>query len=218
MFAADDRVRTWYDALQLQIERPLRAGTRWGGGLAYTLSKSEERGQQNDLFWGFDDRYPTVADLPRRQAPGDQRHAIVANLVTLLPADIRLSSIVNLATGIAVSAVDASGGTGRFDERLYIFQPPTRPFLGMGHVFATQNLDLRLEKGFTVAGGQRVSVSADLFNAFNSGNFGCFGDNARIPIPADQNEEWRRRYGTPTCAAPGRRLQVGLRYGFSRAP
>src|SRR5688572_21155560 len=45
IFAADDRVRTWYDALQLQVDRPLLPGARWGGGLAYTLARSEEQGQ-----------------------------------------------------------------------------------------------------------------------------------------------------------------------------
>ncbi|MEO8563854.1 MAG: carboxypeptidase regulatory-like domain-containing protein, partial [bacterium] len=96
VFAADDRVRTWYDAMQLQLDRPLRADTRWGGGLAYTLARSEEQGQSTDIFWGFDDRYPTVADRPRLRAPGDQRHAVVGNGIIRLPAGFRFSSIVTL--------------------------------------------------------------------------------------------------------------------------
>src|SRR5678815_4391552 len=96
VFAADDRVRTWYDALQLQLDRPMRVGGRWGGGLAYTLSRSEEQGQSTDIFWGFDDRFPTVADRPRRRAPGDQRHAIVVNGTVQLPLDVRLSPILRL--------------------------------------------------------------------------------------------------------------------------
>ena len=70
-FVTDDRVKTWYDAMQLQLDRPIR-DTRWGGAIAYTFARSEEQGQtqSGEIFWGFDDHYPTVPDLPRRRAPG----------------------------------------------------------------------------------------------------------------------------------------------------
>lgn len=213
-FIADDRVKTWYDAMQLQIERPLRPSTKWGGALAYTLSRSEEQGQSTDIFWPFDERFPTVGELPRRRAPGDQTHTIIANAIVRLPYGIRFGSIVNLGTGITVNATDASQGWDLPKQRTYVFRTPTKPFLGMGHVFATQNLDLRLEKGFELGSGQSVSLMADLFNALNSANFGCF-DATIVPLP-DQDTGWRKRFGSPSCAAPGRRLQVGLRYGLAR--
>jgi hypothetical protein len=217
IFAADDRVRTWYDAMQLQLDRPLRYGRRWGGGIAYTLSRSEEQGQSTDIFWGFDDRYPTVADRPRLRAPGDQRHSITANGTVQLPLDIRLSSIVSLGSGIAVNATDASGGWGPYQQRTYVYQPPTRSFLGIGNVFAYQNADLRLEKGVTVARGQEASLTVDLFNAFNSTNWGCY-DTTIIPT-ADQATDagWKKNFGQPRCAGLGRRLQIGLRYGYRGA-
>jgi len=56
VFVADDRVKTWFDALEVQYVRPLSPNTFWGGALAYTLSKSTEQGQSQDLFWGFDNR------------------------------------------------------------------------------------------------------------------------------------------------------------------
>ena len=55
------------------------ADTRWGGSIAYTLARSQEQGQTTDIFWGFDDKYPTVGDLPRRRAPGNQTHTVMAN-------------------------------------------------------------------------------------------------------------------------------------------
>src|SRR4029078_7894583 len=73
-FATDDRVKTWYDAMQLQIERPLRADTRWGGSIAYTLARADQRGNSTDIFWDFDDKHPTVADMPRQRAPNNQTH------------------------------------------------------------------------------------------------------------------------------------------------
>jgi hypothetical protein len=204
VFVADDRVKTWYDALQLQIQRPMLG--RWGGGLSYTLAKSEEQGQSQDIFWGFDDRYPTVADRPRLRAPNDQRHAIVANAIVKLPADFLFSTIVNLASGIAVNATDASAGFGVDQRKTYVFQTPTRPFLGIGHVFGYQNMDVRLEKGFQLAQRSSASLLVDVFNVFNSDNFGCYDTEIRPPSNPNLN------YGRPNCAGLGRRLQIGLRY------
>ena len=212
IFVADDRVKTWFNALELQIQRPILAETRWGGSLAYTLAKSEEQGQSQDLFWGFDDRFPTVGDRPRLIAPGDQRHAIVANGIFRLPADFMFSSIVNLGSGIAFSATDASKGFGAGLQRSYVYQPPTRAFLGIGHVFGYQNMDVRLQKDLRFATGQTAAVLVDVFNVFNSDNFGCY--EAQInPTNGPPNA----RYGQPSCAGLGRRLQVGLRYGFGRS-
>lgn len=207
VFVADDRVKTFYDALQLQIQRPITFATRWGGGIAYTLAKSEEEGQSQDIFWGFDDSYPTVGDRPRLRAPGDQRHAIVGNAVVRLPMDFLFSTIVNLASGIAVNATDASAGYGVGQRKSYVFETPTRPFLGIGHVFGYQNMDLRVEKGFRVAGRSSATLLFDVFNVFNSDNFGCFESTIETPRKAN--------YGLPGCSGLGRRLQVGLRYGLS---
>ncbi|MFL5572158.1 MAG: carboxypeptidase regulatory-like domain-containing protein [Gemmatimonadaceae bacterium] len=206
VFVADDRVKTWYNALQLQIQRPFTGENAWGGGLAYTLSKSEEQGQSQDLFWGFDDRYPTVADRPRLVAPNDQRHSIVMNGIFKLPADVLFSTIVNLASGIAVNATDASAGFGIDQKKTYVFQTPTRSFLGIGHVFGFQNMDVRLEKGFAMPGRANVGLLVDVFNVFNSANFGCF--ETEIRPPSNPNTA----LGRPGCAGLGRRLQVGLRY------
>ena len=214
VFVTDDRVKTWYDALQVQIERPLRANTWWGGTIAYTLGRAEEQGQSQDLFWGFNEAYPTVADRPRLRAPGDQRNTVVANAVLRLPLDFRVSAIGSFGSGIAVNATDASQGYGFGRERSYVFTPPGRSFLGFVRVFNTQTLDLRAEKSVNLAGGQSVSILADVFNAFNNANYGCYGDNATIIPSAEQNAQFRARYGTPNCAGLGRRLQVGLRYGY----
>ena len=103
---------TWYDAMQLQIDRPMR-GTRWGGSVAYTRARSEEQGQtqSGELFWGFDDHYPTVPNIPRRRAPGNQEHQIVANGMVRLPsghdrytsanADLSLIPVVMGARAVA---------------------------------------------------------------------------------------------------------------------
>lgn len=212
VFVTDDRVKTWYDAAQLQFQRPFTSENWWGGGLAYTYAKSTEQGQSQDLFWGFDNRFPTVGDRPRRLAPGDQRHAIVANGIFKAPYDFIFSTIVNLGTGIAVSATDATLGFGPGQQRTYVFQPPTRAFLGIGHVFAYQNMDLRLQKDINFASSQTAAIVLDLFNAFNSENFGCYNTTIDPPNPPANNSN--DDLGRPNCAGLGRRLQVGIRYGF----
>jgi len=214
VFLADDRVKTWFDAFELQYQRPLTEATRWGGGLAYTLSKSTEQGQSQDLFWGFDNRYPTVADRPRLVAPGDQRHSIVANGIFKLPAQFIFSTIVNLGSGIAVNATDASQGFATGQQKTYIFQPPTRAFLGIGHVFGYQNLDVRLQKDLNFASTQTAAIVLDLYNALNSNNFGCYNTTINPPNPPQNNSN--ANYGLPNCAGLGRRLQVGVRYGFRK--
>lgn len=208
VFVADDRVKTWYNALQVQYQHPLSETGRWGGGLAYTLSKSTEQGQSQDLFWGFDNRYPTVADRPRLIAPGDQRHSIVANGIFRLPAAFLFSTIVNLGSGIAVNATDASKGWATGQQVTYVYQPPTRAFLGIGHVFGYQNLDFRLQKNITFASSQTAAIVMDVYNALNSNNFGCYNTTIE-PAPSTN-----ANYGKPNCAGLGRRLQLGVRYGF----
>lgn len=206
LIISDNRVKTWYDAILLGLDKPLRVDSRWGGGLSYTWAFNNDR--QGNFFFSLDPRYPTVADFPRRRAPETQEHTVVANGIVRIPWGFLFSSVVTLGTGFTQLAADQTFGTSPQFERQYIFEPPTRSFLGMGHVFATQNLDLRLAKDFTVAGGQRAGLAIDLFNAFNSRNFGCY--DARIPRTGQTNAA----FGRPGCSAPGRRLQIGLTYDF----
>jgi hypothetical protein len=206
LLISDDRVKTWYDAILLGLDKPLRIDSRWGGGLSYTWAFNNDR--QGNFFFALDPRYPTVADFPRRRAPDTQEHTIVANGIARIPWGFLFSSVVTLGTGFTQQAANQTLGTSPQFEQQYIFEPPTRPFLGMGHVFATQNMDLRLAKDFALASGQSVGLALDLFNAFNSRNFGCY--DARIPRTGQTNSA----FGRPSCSAPGRRFQVGLTYDF----
>jgi hypothetical protein len=133
-------------------------------------------------------------------------------MINRLPYDFLFSSIVNLGTGITVNATDASLGFATGQQRTYTFRPPTRPFLGIGHVFGYQNLDVRLQKNIDFASMQTAAIVLDLYNALNSHNFGCYNTTINPPNPPQNNSNVN--YGKPTCAGLGRRLQVGIRYGF----
>lgn len=207
LIIGDPTVKTWYDAMLLGIDKPLRVDSRWGGGFSYTWAFTNER--QGNFFFSIDPRYPTVADYPRRTAPETQEHTVVANGIVRIPWGFLLSSVVTLGSGFTQLAPDQRiGDNPERGEAQYIFEPPTRAFLGVGNAFATQNMDLRLAKDFTVAGGQRAGLAVDLFNVFNSRNFGCY--DARIPRTGQTNAN----FGRPGCSAPGRRLQIGLTYDF----
>jgi hypothetical protein len=208
LIISDDRVKTWYDAMLLKFDRPLRLDSRWGAGVSYTWAFNQDR--QGNFFFSLDPRYATVADFPRRRAPDSQEHTIVGSGIVRLPWDFVVSSVVTLGTGFTQLADDQTLGSQPAFTQPYIFEPPTRSFLGIGNVFALQNMDLRLAKNFTVAGGQRVGLAVDLFNVFNSSNFACY--DARIPVGGDRADN--ANFGKPNCAAPGRRLQIGLNYDF----
>ncbi len=74
-----------------------------------------------------------------------------ANGIVRIPWGFLFSSVITLGTGFTQLAADQTFGVNPQFERQYIFEPPTRPFLGVGNVFATQNMDLRLAKDFDVA-------------------------------------------------------------------
>ena len=152
-FIADDRVKTWYDAMQLQIDRPLRASTNWGGALAYTLSRAQEQGQSTDIFWPFDERFPTVGDLPRRRAPGNQTHTIVANAMWRLPYEFRFSSIVNLGSGIrSMQRTPAKGGIFQKQGPMYSRRRPSSFLASV--TSSRRRIRSSTGKGFSLARGQ----------------------------------------------------------------
>ncbi|MEJ7809856.1 MAG: TonB-dependent receptor [Gemmatimonadaceae bacterium] len=207
LLISTDEVKTWYDAVQLQVDKPLRQDTRWGGGLSYTYAFTTE--QQGEYFFSLDSRYTRPSEYPRRRSPNSQEHTIVANGLVRLPWDVLFSTLINLGSGFAQLADDQTLGTSDQFRQTYVFEPETRAFLGLGHVFNQQNMDVRLEKRFGFASGQKLGVLVDVFNVLNSRNFGCY--DARIA----QTGQTNANYGRPNCSQPGRRLQVGLTYDLS---
>ena len=206
-FASTNELKNWYDALQVQVGRQLILDRRWGGSIAYTLAKSQVQGE---YFFALDDRYLRPANYPRWPASNDQRHTVVINALTWLPYHVLFSTIMNFGSGFPYSGLDVTKGYGPGQRKTIFFRPPTYPFLGIGHVFATRDVDIRLRKDFTVASGQRTGLQVDLFNAFNQANYGCFN------VFLDGTVQAARNFGVPGCAAEGRRVQIGLTYDLGR--
>jgi len=161
VFLSSDDVRTWYDAVYLQAQRPYSASSHWGAGLSYTWAKGTQIG--GDLF-SFDYRFPT--DYPHYPAPNVQRNTIVGNWIVDMPLGIQFSGLLNLGSGVPYQV----GGP---ESRAF---PPKQSLL-LGHAFAFRDIDVRLRKDVPTWGTQGVAVTAEVFNVFNYQNLGCFGGN-----------------------------------------
>jgi hypothetical protein len=199
---ADDAGKTWYDALQIKVDRPYRGnaatGHGWGAGLAVTIAERETQGF-NDLF-----SFPNPVDYGR-QKRNDEPFRIVGNWVVDIPYlwGIQFSGIVNLGAGTRLDV------GGRFDcnREQTCFEagglaPEKHSFI-IPNAFGYRMVDLRVRKDFVQARGNRLGVSAELFNAFNFDNLGCYSTFDR-EAP---------NFGTGTCTiSDPQRLQVGLEF------
>ncbi|HEY0157720.1 MAG TPA: TonB-dependent receptor [Thermoanaerobaculia bacterium] len=191
VLAADDDVRTWYDAVYLTLDRPF-AG-RFGFNLAYTWSDAEQIG--NTDLYNFDRQ--RIADYARYGTPGTMEHRIVASGIVGLPWETRLSTLMQYSSGDRFRVHDYPNGFCG-DRNCYV------PRGSEGPSYTT--VDFRLDKDFSFRGAYRLGVSAEVFNAFNEERVTGF-DEWGVNNP---NE------GKPNNIISGsqRRLQFGIRVGF----
>lgn len=184
--------KSWYNALQVKVDRPYRRASPealgWGAGLAYTFAKRQTEGFNDDFS------FANAVDYPR-QVRNDERHRLVANWIVDLPFayGIQFGGLLTLGSGVKVDTGDRFGG-------------PTNPFTPGG--FDTpmfKNLDVRARKDFPPFGRSRVSVTADLFNVFNFQNLGDYITN---PVTDANFGKARQVISDP------RRFQMGVEYTF----
>ncbi len=194
---SSDAKKAWYDAAALTIDKPFTSQSKWGGQLTYTLGRAEEIG--GDLF-SLD--YIRVTDYPRHPTAGDERHRIVATGIYQLPAALRLSAFVQLASGVGYTIADFSRGGGINQRQILLYAG--RP----DGTFTYKSVDLRLDKLFKLGQRQAFELSAQVFNLFNSDNF--TGYDGFIPTLPDTNPN----FGKPNSVDPKRRFQFGGSYRF----
>ena len=166
VFISSDQVRTWYDAVFLQAQRPYSAASHWGAGLAYTWAKGTQIG--GDLF-SFDFRFPT--DYPRYSSPNVQRNTVVGNWIVDVPFGVQFSGLLTLGSGVPYQ-------TGGPENRAF----PPKQNLILGHAFAFRDLDVRLRKQLPTWGTQGADLTLEVFNVFNYQNLGCWGGNTPFCI------------------------------------
>lgn len=193
ILVADNAGKTWYDALQVRVDRPYRTsgGIGWGAGLAYTLAQRQTEGFNDDFSFLQAKDYP-------KQVRNDERHRLVAHWILDLPYayGIQFSGLLTIGSGVPRDIGDR-------------FQPDTAPARFVPGGFDTpmfKNLDLRLRKDFPAIRGGRFSVTADVFNAFNWQNLGDF----ETFNPSDTANFGKARQ----VISDPRRFQIGVEYFF----
>ncbi|HYI48612.1 MAG TPA: TonB-dependent receptor [Allosphingosinicella sp.] len=180
-----------YDAVYLTVDKPYTRSSGWGGGIAYTMAWSRERGTS----FNFD--YPNIAAQDFVPNAGNERHRLVVNGMVDLPWGLRLSGLMTYGSGLPFFVIDANDGfqpgvirLGYFEELPDFFQ-----------------LDLRVQKTFQLFNSAELTLSAEVFNVTNHDNFGsadgftCCGGNAN--------------FGKPNAlAGPPRSFQLGAAFRF----
>lgn len=197
-----NNVRTWYDALQIQIDRPYRRTSAhsigWGAGLTYTYSTRQLQGQDGV---GDDFAYPNAASIGKHPS-NDEKHRVVANWIMDMP----------YLFGIQFSGLATLGGKVRQDLgcNQRFCNPGDPPYVRGGFtapgLFPYQSFDIRFRKDFPEIRGTTLGVTLDVFNLFNHDNLGCYNTGVATNDPT---------FGNAQCTVgDARRAQLGVEYNF----
>jgi Carboxypeptidase regulatory-like domain/TonB dependent receptor len=181
--AVDDSVESTYHALVLQANKRFSKGLLFNAN--YTLSKSEDTGQNSTTFISnfstlFD---PRDTELEKGPSAFDRRHRFVASVhyapdflygiqiggtgtfETGLPLTSTITGGVSSATGaISTFTTNGTGASSRvpFETRNGFRREGRNTF------------DVRLSKRFDFAGRRQLQVLWEVFNVLNSVNYTSF--------------------------------------------
>ncbi|MEA2766647.1 MAG: hypothetical protein QOK07_3051, partial [Gemmatimonadaceae bacterium] len=207
--------KTWYNAIQLQLDRPYRRldpnSIGWGAGLAYSYATRSLQGADG-LGDEFD--FPNSLSIPKHSA-NDEKQRIVANWITDLPYlfGIQFSGLATLGGKYRQDVGCAGrfcgyGTTGNQFQRGAFTVPGTFPY---------QNIDIRLRKDFPSFGRTPTAVgfTFDVFNATNHTNWGCYNTGNRTIVNSAGQTVPDPSFGVPSClVTDARRYQVGAELNF----
>lgn len=211
LLLSTDEGETWYDAFLFQVGKPFSVEDNWGAQVSYTLAEAEQNTQ--GLFT-LDVLTPD--DFQRFPSENDIRHNLALNWILGIPWDIRFSGIASFRSAFPINAAVGNdpnnNGIGGDD-----FPPgETRNSRRVDEAEFSE-VNIRFEKGFEFATGQRIAVLAEIFNLFDTENYDgfnqFFGNFNRETGQIEENPD----FGNPNSLAdqsPSRRLQLGVRYGF----
>ena len=204
IYSTNDK-KTWYKALQIQLDRPYRradsSSVGWGVGVAYSYATRYVQGADG---LGDDFDFPFSLSIPKHPA-NDEKQRVVANWITDVP----------YLFGIQFSGLATLGGKYRQDVGC-----PAR-FCGYGTtgnkyqrggftvpgMFPYRNVDIRFRKDLPSFGRTPTAfgLTLDVFNALNHDNLGCYATGNRD----DKN------FGKATCSvSDARRYQLGAEINF----
>jgi hypothetical protein len=189
----ESSVKTKYDGLLLSVEK--RLSDRYQFRAAYTLSKAFNYANDDQIPFSNGPVDPTNLQLEYGPTPNDQRHRFTFAGVFDLPAGLRLSPLITLASGVPMDILLPDGSSriptlqrnagGRlfhtgaelntFIRRLNAAggvggQP--LPLVRDGARFSDSfsSFDLRVSRVFRVRERVRIEPLAEVFNLFNVTN------------------------------------------------
>jgi hypothetical protein len=226
---------TWYKGLTLSVSK------RFSGNYqllaAYTLSRAEDLSTDfqsifpEDMGRGRDPNNPTGLPLgfdpmkERGPASHDQRHRFVLSGLYRFPYDVQLSTIVTAASGRPYTALagadlngDGNGGGTPFDRARRNPADASSSVARNAETMDGQvNVDVRLSKRFSLAGGTALEAIAEAFNLLDRTNFSeinhIFGRGA-FPGSPQTDTQGRVTYGLYEQALPPRQVQLALKLSF----
>jgi hypothetical protein len=195
-----DDIATRFTGVYVSAERPYRDDSPWSVSAMYTLAWSKVRG---DLFSSYDlSSAPTIKETPFTPGNNDERHRLVMSGILGLPAGYKVATFIQLGSGLPYTIDDNSRGTTFGLRRFLRNGGRADDFLQFSQV------DARVIKDFRI-GGQHATLTAEVFNLFNSYNYGDydgFKPAGDTPNPS---------FGKPRrIISPPRSFQVGVSYGF----
>ena len=202
IYSSND-VKTWYDAVSLQLEkvysRPDMDSFGWGAGLTYTYATRWLQGEDNlgDTF-----AFPQAFTIKKHAAPNNEKHRIVANWITDMP----------WLYGIEWSGLLTLGGKYTLDAGCQRFCPVfQRGGFTVPGTFPYQNVDMRIRKDLPQFGrsAARIGLTLDIFNALNHVNLTSYNTGLQANGQPDPN--FGKAGGV---ASDARRYQLGAEINF----
>lgn len=173
------------------IDKPFTEDSGWGMSLAYTWSKSENKGEV------FNIDFSSAPNTPWGDLANNARHRLVATGIYALPYDMKISGVFSYSSGERYDTFKID--FDNFDP--YDFKTP-----GGGKKKGYAPLDLRLTKDIHI-GRSNLTLVAEVFNVFQSENID-YVVNWDVPWADDFGEEKSIHRGST------RRFQFGAYYKF----
>jgi hypothetical protein len=217
-FQNSDAFNTDHNALELGLEK--RYSNRWGGRVAYTLSKSHD--VQGAAVGGFNLSLKRFSDdlNPRSdygRAAFDNRHTLSSS-VNLTPwRGLGVGAVYRFYSGNPINELvgsDVNGDRDNFDRPVAGVHDLTMPIRSKLDASgrAVRNgidgpnvwfVDFRSQYSFSLPDARTLGVFWEIYNVTNKVNYAAPTGNRRSS-----------NFLVPTAAFPPRSMQIGLRFDF----
>jgi hypothetical protein len=190
-----------------------RFSNRWQLLASYVYGKATgtvDNSFGGDIGWSGDRSDPNVWINAEGNLTNDPTHMFKVQGTYVMPLDINFNFYFRAITG---DAWTTNFETQRFNQGRILILAEAR---GSHHYPLQKNLDLRLEKTFTLAKKYRLGVMVDVFNVFNDDTVNAWGtviDGVSSDWFTDGSYASTQGHDLYGISAP-RQARVGLRLMF----